>query len=170
MVQKKKKSEAGKASPLKAHILILEARFYEDIGDLLLEGAIAACDARGITYEKVTVPGALELPQALAIALEARPAKSRKKEGRTFDGAVALGCVIRGETAHYDIVCNNANHWLMHAAMQAHLPIGNAILTVETKEQAIVRAKGGIDGKGGDAVRACLSLIEMRRTMAEAQQ
>ena len=78
----------------------------------------------------------------------------------TFDGAVALGCVIRGETAHYDIVCNNANHWLMEVAVRQDVPVGNAILTVDTRAQAVARAEGGIGGKGGDAARACLALIE----------
>lgn len=159
---------------LKAHILILESRYYDDIGELLLEGALAVAEARGVTFERFNVPGALELPQALAIAIDERNSSEDgtrgQGAGRPFDGAVALGCVIRGETSHYDIVCNNANHWLMREAMGAGLPIGNAILTVDTREQALARARGGVNGKGGDAMRACLSLIEMRRQMAGAQQ
>ncbi|MFT3731389.1 MAG: 6,7-dimethyl-8-ribityllumazine synthase [Hyphomicrobium sp.] len=146
------------ASQIRAHVLFIEARFYEDIADLLIEGAIAECVKRGVTFERISVPGALEIPQVLAAAAEARAA------GRAiFDGAVALGCVIRGETGHYDIVCNNANHWLMDAAMNRGIPVGNAILTVDTRAQAIARAEGGINGKGGDATRACLRLIETRR-------
>ena len=76
---------------------------------------------------------------------------------------MALGCVIRGETSHYDIVCNNANHWLMDVAVETCLPLGNAILTVDTEAQALARARGGADGKGGDAARACLRLIELQR-------
>ncbi|NJO23083.1 MAG: 6,7-dimethyl-8-ribityllumazine synthase, partial [Sphingomonadales bacterium] len=76
-------------------------------------------------------------------------------------GAVALGCVIRGETSHYDIVCNNANHWMMHVATEQHIPVGNGILTVDTHDQALARARGGRTGKGGDAARACLRLIEL---------
>ncbi|MGE0055440.1 MAG: 6,7-dimethyl-8-ribityllumazine synthase [Hyphomicrobium sp.] len=145
-------------TPLRAHVLILEGRFYTNIADLLLEGAIAEFEARGVSYTRLTVPGALEIPQVLAAAVGARAA------GRmSFDGAVALGCVIRGETAHYDIVVNNANHWLMDVATKHDAPVGNAILTVETEAQAIARAKGGRDGKGGDAARACLSLIEIKR-------
>ena len=146
------------ASQIRAHVLLIEARFYDDIADLLIEGAIAECEKRGVTFERIVVPGALEIPQALAAAAEARSA------GRaTFDGAVAMGCVIRGETGHYDIVCNNANHWLMDVAMKQCIPVGNAILTVDTREQAVARAEGGINGKGGDAARACLRLVETKR-------
>ena len=146
------------APQLRAHVLFIEARFYEDIADLLVEGAINECVKRGVTFERVSVPGALEIPQVLAAAAEARAA------GRaTFDGAVAMGCVIRGETGHYDIVCNNANHWLMDVAMRQNIPVGNAILTVDTRAQALARAEGGINGKGGDAARACLRLIETNR-------
>jgi len=146
------------AAQIRAHVLFIEARFYEDIADLLVEGAIAECAKRGVTFARITVPGALEIPQVLAAAAEARSA------GRTtFDGAVALGCVIRGETAHYDIVCNNANHWLMDVAVRKEVPVGNAILTVDTRAQALARAEGGIAGKGGDAARACLLLIETKR-------
>lgn len=150
--------EGNGVAPIRAHILLIEARFYNDIADLLIEGAIAECTKRGATYERIAVPGALEIPQVLSAAAEAREA------GRTaFDGAVALGCVIRGDTGHYDIVCNNANHWLMDVAVRQNVPVGNAILTVETREQALVRAEGGIAGKGGDAARACLRLIETKR-------
>jgi 6,7-dimethyl-8-ribityllumazine synthase len=146
------------APPLRAHVLLIEARFYEDIADLIVEGAIAECTQRGVSFERITVPGALEIPQALAAAAAARA------EGRTtFDGAIAIGCVIRGETAHYDIVCNNANHWLMDVAVRQDVPVGNAILTVDTRAQAIARAEGGIKGKGGDAARACLRVIETKR-------
>jgi 6,7-dimethyl-8-ribityllumazine synthase len=146
-------------SPLRAHILFIEARFYDDISDLLVEGATAECEKRGVTFERISVPGALEIPQMLAAAAAAR-AEGRK----SFDGAVALGCVIRGETAHYDIVCNNANHWLMDVAVRRDVPVGNAILTVENHAQAKARAEGGRAGKGGDAVRACLRLIEAKRS------
>lgn len=160
MVQKSHSApDDEKSAPhIRAHILIIEARFYEDIADLLAEGAIAECERRGMTFERIVVPGALEIPQVLGAAAAARAA------GRTtFDGAVALGCVIRGETGHYDIVCNNANHWFMDIAVRNEVPVGNAILTVETREQAIARAEGGIKGKGGDAVRACARLIETKR-------
>lgn len=144
--------------PMRAHVLIIEGRFYERIGGMLVDGASAELAKRGATFERITVPGALEIPQVLAAAAVARAA------GRTsFDGAIALGCVIRGETAHYDIVCNNANHWLMDVAVNHDVPVGNGILTVETEAQAIARAEGGAAGKGGDAARACLKLIEIKR-------
>jgi 6,7-dimethyl-8-ribityllumazine synthase len=159
MVQKASTAtERMAAVPMRAHVLIIEARFYEGIADMLADGAIAECASRGVTYERIVVPGALEIPQVFASATAARAA------GRmSFDGAIVLGCVIRGETAHYDIVCNNANHWTMETAVRQDVPVGNAILTVETEAQAIARAQGGSAGKGGDAARACLKLIELKR-------
>lgn len=151
-------AEMKTAQPLKAHVLVIEARFYEAIADMLADGVVAECEQRGVTFERIVVPGALEIPQVLAAAGAAKAA------GRyAFDGAVVLGCVIRGETAHYDIVCNNANHWTMDAASRHDVPVGNGILTVENEAQAIERAEGGIKGKGGDAARACLRLIELKR-------
>ena len=151
---------------IKAHILIIESRYYEAVADALLEGALAELKASGATYDKVTVPGALEIPQALAQAVAAGliPAD---EIGSRYDGAIVLGCVIRGETAHYDIVCNNANHWLMEIAIRANVPLGNAILTVDTEAQALARAMGGRQGKGGDAVRACLSIVQLARAFEE---
>ncbi|MEQ1669970.1 MAG: 6,7-dimethyl-8-ribityllumazine synthase [Hyphomicrobium sp.] len=158
MVKKSPALDRAAPQALDAHLLIIEARFYESIAGMLASGAIAECAARGVSYERIVVPGALEIPQVFAAAAAAKAA------GRmAFDGAVVLGCVIRGETAHYDIVCNNANHWTMDTAMRHDLPVGNGILTVETEAQAIARAEGGIAGKGGDAARACLSLIEHKR-------
>ena len=144
-----------------ARLLIIEARYYEDIADEMLAGAIAVIEQAGAAYERVAVPGALEIPQVLTMAGDAI---------LDFDGVLALGCVIRGETSHYDIVCNNANHWLYEAAGMIEIPVGNAILTVDTREQALARARGGADGKGGDAARACLRLIEVRRKFAEQLQ
>jgi 6,7-dimethyl-8-ribityllumazine synthase len=126
-------------------VLIIEARYYEAISDELVRGAIAELEAQGCGFERIIVPGALEIPQALAAA------------------ALALGCVIRGDTSHYDTVCNNANHWLMDVAIRHCVPVGNGILTVENEAQAMERAKGGRDGKGGDAARACLRLLEVAR-------
>lgn len=153
---------AGQAR-MKSHILVIEARFYEDIADALAEGAVAAIEAAGSTFERVAVPGALEIPQVLAQAVAAGLAP-RSAHSARYDGAVVLGCVIRGETSHYDIVCNNANHWLMEVAIRHSVPVGNGILTVETAEQAMARATGGIEGKGGDAARACLRMVELART------
>jgi len=166
MVEKAKPPDScTHAAPLpqvRARVLIVEGRFYDAIADELAAGAIAALEAQGASYDRVSVPGALEIPQALAQAVAAGLIP-RSGANAKWDGAVALGCVIRGETAHYDIVCNNANHWLMEVAMRDAVPVGNGILTVETEAQAMERAQGGADGKGGDAARACLRLIELAR-------
>lgn len=161
-----KSTGARTAMDVKAHILIIESRYYEAVADALLEGALAELKASGATHDKILVPGALEIPQALAQAVAAGliPADAA---GSRYDGAIVLGCVIRGETSHYDIVCNNANHWLMDVAIRAGVPLGNAILTVDTEAQAMARAKGGRNGKGADAVRACLSLVQISRAFEE---
>jgi 6,7-dimethyl-8-ribityllumazine synthase len=150
-----------RAGRLEAHILVIEAPYYEDVSKALIDGALAVLDAHGCTCERVVVPGALEIPQVLAQA--AASGRLDEEADRPFDGAIALGCVIRGETSHYDIVCNNANHWLMQIATDLALPVGNAILTVDTHAQAMARAEGGLAGKGADAARACLRLIEVGR-------
>ena len=144
----------GPVRPVGAHILIVEARYYAEVADQLAAGALAVLDAHGSTHERIVVPGALEISQALVTALDC---------GVEFDGVVALGCVIRGETSHYDIVVANTNHWLMDTVHREAIPLGNAVLTVDRMDQALARAKGGADGKGGDAARACLRLIEIRR-------
>ena len=164
------KSRGARAAiEIKAHILIIESRYYEAVADALLEGALAELKASGATYEKITVPGALELPQALGQAVAAGLIPAEEVGGR-YDGAIVLGCVIRGETSHYDIVCNNANHWLMDIATRANVPLGNALLTVNTEAQAMARARGGRDGKGGDAVRACLSIVQISRAFEEVEE
>jgi 6,7-dimethyl-8-ribityllumazine synthase len=149
-----------------AHILIIEAPYYQNISDELAAGAIAELDAAQVTYERISVPGALEIPQALAQAVKGGLIGSDDANAR-FDGCVALGCVIRGETSHYDIVCSNANHWLMEVAVRNSIPLGNAILTVDTEAQALERARGGRQGKGADAVRACLAVIALERVLAD---
>jgi 6,7-dimethyl-8-ribityllumazine synthase len=147
----------------RVRVLIIEGRFYEAISDELVNGAIAALEEQGVSFDRYAVPGALEIPQVLAQAAAAGRIPRTAGKG-TWDGAVALGCVIRGETAHYDIVCRNANHWLMDVAIRHAVPVGNGILTVDTEAQAMARARGGAKGKGGDAVRACLRLIALART------
>jgi 6,7-dimethyl-8-ribityllumazine synthase len=149
-----------------ARILIIEANYYKDIAKELLEGAIAELEASGASFERVAVPGALEIPLALAQAVKADLIGSDDADAR-FDGCVVLGCVIRGETTHYDTVCNNANHWLMEIAVRNAIPLGNAILTVNTEAQALARARGGRNGKGAEAVRACLALVALERVFAE---
>ena len=140
-------------------VLIIEARFYENVADELAAGAMAELEAHGVPFDRIAVPGALEIPQALSAAVP--------MFDEVYVGAIVLGCVIRGETAHYDVVVHNANHWLMEVAINSMIPVGNALLTVDTMEQALARAKGGRTGKGGDAARACLRLIEIERGFAE---
>jgi len=145
---------------MRARVLIIEARFYEKISDGLAAGAVAALDGHGASYDRIAVPGALEIPQVLAQAASAHLIRSGENVGGKWDGVVALGCVIRGETSHYDIVCNNANHWLMQLSIEHAVPLGNGILTVDNEAQAMARVNAD---KGGDAVRACLRLIELQR-------
>jgi 6,7-dimethyl-8-ribityllumazine synthase len=151
------------APPIKAHILIIEARYYEAVGEALMAGAVAEMKAAGATFDVVSVPGALEIPQALSLAFNNGLIPSTHDQPADYDGAIVLGCVIRGETSHYNIVCEQANTWLMETAVTAGIPLGNAILTVDTEAQALARAEGGRNGKGADAVRACLSLVRHAR-------
>ena len=141
-----------------AHVLIVEARFYEAIGVYLLAGARAAVAAAGATVEVVTLPGALEIPVALGLLLDAARAGERG-----LDAAVVLGCVIRGETYHFEIVSNDSVRGVMDVAIAHRLPVGNGILTVETEEQGIVRADPARGDKGGDAARAALALLRLKR-------
>ena len=139
---------------MSGHFLIVEARFYADIADLQLVGAKSALRAAGVSFEHVLVPGALEIPVAIAMA-----AASQKH----FDGYVALGCVIRGETTHYETVCSESARGLMDLAVAQNLAIGNGILTVEDEAQAWERADTTRKDKGGDAARAAISLATLRR-------
>jgi 6,7-dimethyl-8-ribityllumazine synthase len=141
-----------------ARILILEARYYDAIGAMLLEGARAAIEAAGATCDVVGVPGALEIPAGIAIALDAAAAA-----GRPYEGAVALGCVIRGETFHFEIVAGESARALMDMSVARSLALGNGILTVETLDQAEQRADPKRGDKGGDAARAALSLAALKR-------
>ncbi len=134
-----------------ARILIVEARFYAHLNDLLLEGARAAIEEAGHGHETVTVPGALEIPGAVALAAET---------GR-YDAFVALGVVIRGETYHFEIVSNESARGLMALAMDG-IPIGNGILTVENEEQALVRARPDQKDKGGEAAKAALAMLALK--------
>ncbi|HUB85260.1 MAG TPA: 6,7-dimethyl-8-ribityllumazine synthase [Rhizomicrobium sp.] len=148
---------------LKPNILIVEARYYAHIADYLLDGATAALSAGGASFERVTVPGALEIPAAILFA-----AKMSEGAGKTYDGFVALGCVIRGETYHFEIVAGESARGLMDLGLHHGVCIGNGILTVENEEQALVRATPTGGDKGGDAARACLALINLRaRLQAE---
>jgi 6,7-dimethyl-8-ribityllumazine synthase len=138
-------------------LLIIEAPYYAEITAKLIEGAAEVFGANTCSYDRFAVPGALEVPQALAAAVEAGLIGGGGE--KRYAGAIALGCVIRGETSHYDIVCNNTNHWLMETVIHHRIPFGNGLLTVDTEAQALARAEGGARGKGGDAARACLRMI-----------
>jgi 6,7-dimethyl-8-ribityllumazine synthase len=141
-----------------ARVLIVEARFYEDLADSLLEGATAAIAEAGASFELHTVPGALEIPAAIAILMDGAAAR-----GEPFDGAVALGTVIRGETTHYEIVSEESSRALMDLSVSRKLPLGNGILTVENDAQAWARARKAEMDKGGGAAKACLAMIRLKR-------
>ncbi len=145
--------------PLK--VLIVEARFYDDLADALLDGAKSALDAAGASYDVVTVPGALEIPAVISFALDGADAG-----GADYDAFVALGCVIRGETYHFDIVANESCRALMDLSVNESLAIGNGILTVENDDQAWARARRNEGDKGGFAARAALTMVETRKRLA----
>lgn len=142
------------------HLLIVEARFYEDISDELLSGAVNALENAGATFDRVTVPGALEIPAAIAMALYAV-----EDGGTDYDGFIALGCVIRGETGHYDIVAGESARALMDLAIDECIALGNGIITCENTEQAWARARVSEKNKGGGAAEAALAMIELRRKL-----
>ena len=142
------------------HIMIVEARYYAHIADELAKGAIAALDAAGASYERFAVPGAFEIPAAIRFAAEARAQGARHAR---FDGYLALGCVIRGETSHYDYVCAESAGGLQRLALEHKLAIGFGILTVENEAQALARARVDKKNKGGEAANACLAMIELKR-------
>jgi len=148
------------ASTRPPHLLIVEARFYDDLADALLEGAKAALEEAGATYEVVTVPGALEIPAVISFALD-----GAENGGPDYDGFVALGTVIRGETYHFDIVANESCRALMDLAIDESIAVGNGILTVENDEQAWVRARRHEGDKGGFAARAALTMIALRERL-----
>lgn len=141
-------------------ILIVEARFYEEIADELARGTIAALEAAGASYDRISVPGAIEIPAAIGLA-------ARSPEGG-YDGYIALGCVIRGETSHYDYVCGESARGLQDLAVRDGFAIGYGILTCETGEQAWERAKVDRKNKGADAAEACLAMIALKRRFPAA--
>jgi 6,7-dimethyl-8-ribityllumazine synthase len=131
-------------------VLIVEARFYPEISDALYEGAARVLKAAGVESERVSVPGALEIPACIKFA------------GTRYDGFVALGCVIRGETHHFEIVADESARGIMDLTLREGLCIGNGILTVEDEQQAMVRARADEGDKGADAANACLALIALK--------
>ena len=138
-----------------AKLLIVEARFYDHLNDLLLQGARAAIEAAGHSHETVTVPGALEVPAAIGLAAES---------GR-YDGYVALGVVIRGETFHFEIVAGESARGIMALTMDG-LAIGNGILTIENEAQALARARPDDKDKGGEAAKAALAMMALKDRFA----
>ncbi len=140
-------------------ILIVEARFYEELADEMARGAEAALTSSGARFERLAVPGAFEIPGAIAFAAHAGGADG-------FDGYVALGCVIRGETTHYDYVCQESARGLMDLSVRDGLAIGYGILTCENRDQAWARAAQDQGDKGRAAVEACLRMVALRRRFA----
>jgi 6,7-dimethyl-8-ribityllumazine synthase len=145
-----------------ARALIVEARFYDDIQDALLEGAVAELNTAGVGYDVITVPGALEIPAAIAIALDAA-----ERHDRAYDAVIALGCVIRGDTIHFEIVAIESSRALMDLAVARRIPLGNGIITVNTDAQAWARARASELNKGGDAARAALAMLRIKRRLAK---
>ena len=141
------------------HLLIVEARFYDAIADELAKGAIAEIEKVGGTYDRVAVPGVLEIPLAILLGLEAM---SESADNPQYDGVVALGCVIRGETSHYDIVAGESARAVMDLSIDYGVPIGNGILTVENEAQAWARARMSEKNKGGGAAAASLDMVKVK--------
>jgi 6,7-dimethyl-8-ribityllumazine synthase len=144
------------------HFLIVEARYYEELSDALLDGAKSTLDTAGATYEIATVPGALEIPATIAFALD-----GQGRDHRIFDGFVALGCVIRGETHHFEIVANESSRAISDLAIMRGAAIGNGILTVENEQQAWTRARREDGDKGGFAARAALAMVEVKQRFGD---
>ena len=145
---------------MRKKVLIVDANFYEDLANELVRGAVAELEKMGISYERLSVPGALEIPSAISLV-------SQGNEAKLFAGYIALGCVIRGDTSHYDIVCGESARGLSKLALDKNLAIGNGILTVDNWEQAWARASVLKKNKGRDAAIACLSLFEIKQRYIE---
>ena len=139
------------------HVMVVEARFYEDIADLMMASVVAELEAASATYESFRVPGTFELPGAIRMAIES---------SRQFDGYIALGCVIRGETTHYDYVCQESARGLNDLVLERGIALGYGVLTTENREQAMARADRSRHDRGGAAARACLAMIDLRQRLA----
>lgn len=153
---KRKPVKPAKAAGVR--ILVVEARFYNDIADALLAGCAKVLDEARAAWDSITVPGSLEIVPAIAIAIEAA-----ERQKKPYDGVVALGCVIQGETFHFDIVAMQSARALLDYSIEHRLPCGNGILTVDTEAQAWARARLTEQDKGGDAARAALALVGLKR-------
>ena len=161
MAAPKRKPGSKAAKPAGARILVVEARFYNDIADALLAGAAKALDEAKATWDIVTVPGSLDIVPAIAIAVEAA-----EKQKKPYDGVVALGCVIQGETYHFELVSNESARGLMDLSVNRQLAIGNGILTVDTEAQALARSTADGRNKGAAAARAALAMVALKRSLA----
>ncbi|HEV2956931.1 MAG TPA: 6,7-dimethyl-8-ribityllumazine synthase [Xanthobacteraceae bacterium] len=146
-----------------ARILVVEARFYDDIADALLAGATRVLEAARVSFDRITVPGSLEIPAAIAMALDAA-----ERRGQPYDGVIALGCVIRGDTIHFEIVSMESARALMDISVARTLALGNGIVTVNTEAQAWARARPEEGDKGGDAARTALAMVRLKRTLGAA--
>jgi 6,7-dimethyl-8-ribityllumazine synthase len=160
MAKRQKKTSKKKTEP-KLRMLVVESRFYTHIADALLQGATAALNEAGAEFDRVEVPGALEIPTAIAISVAAA-----EKRRVPYDGVVALGCVIQGETFHFDIVAMQSARALIDLSVARQLPAGNGILTVDNETQALKRADPAQGNKGGEAARAALALVRLKRQLA----
>src|SRR5665213_2198788 len=154
----KKTSGAKKRALLR--VLIVEARFYEHIADALLAGATRVLEEAGAQYDRLSVPGALEVPAAIAMAIDAPKAKRAP-----YDGVVALGCVIQGETYHFELVSNESARGLMDLSLGRQLALGNGILTVNNETQALARSTADGRNKGAAAARAALAMVALKRSL-----
>jgi len=155
MAKKRRQAKSRGKRREKMRMLIVEARFYDDIADALMAGARDVLDEAGCAYDTITVPGSLEIPPAVAMALDAK----------RYDGVVALGCVIRGDTYHFEVVANESGRGLMDLALRERVALGNGVLTVNTEAQARARSSK-ISNKGADAARAALVMARLKRSLA----
>ena len=165
MVSHSPQSRAPRAPIPGARVLVVEARFYDEIADELLRGARQVIEAAGAAADVLTVDGALEIPATVAIALEAA-----ERAGRPYDAVVALGCVIRGDTGHYDIVAGESARALMDLSVARRIPLANGILTVENEDQAWTRARVNELNKGGGAAEAALAVLRIQRQLRTTGQ
>lgn len=160
---KRRQKTSKKKTETKLRMLVVESRFYTHIADALLQGATAALNEAGAEFDRIEVPGALEIPTAIAIAVAAA-----EKKRAPYDGVVALGCVIQGETFHFDIVAMQSARGLIDLSVARQLPAGNGILTVDNEAQALKRADPAQGDKGGEAARAALALARLKRQLARS--
>ena len=156
-----KTAKRSQTAATKTRILVVEARYYNHIADALLDGAMRTLRAADVEVDVITVPGALEIPAAITIAVDVAV-----RQRNPYLGAVALGCVIQGETFHFDVVAMQSARAIMDISVAHRLPVGNGILTVDTEAQALARSGPGDDNKGAEAARAMLSLVKLKKTLA----